>query len=61
MNELITIREFQEMTGLSRSTVYRLQSSGALNFVHIGRTVRLRRVDVTRWLDGLSDQSSEAA
>jgi excisionase family DNA binding protein len=49
MKALITISEFQETYGVSRSTVYRLVERGEFAFVHIGRAVRIRREDADAW------------
>jgi excisionase family DNA binding protein len=54
MKMLISIAEFQEITGVSRSTVYRLIERGDISCVHIGRSVRLHRDDVNVWLEKLS-------
>ena len=60
MPTLITIREFQRDYSVSRSTVYRLRESGELDFIHIGRAVRIRRDDAERWYASLpTDAANE--
>lgn len=54
MNMLISISEFQKTFNVSRSTVYRLAKSGKINFVHIGRAVRIRRQDVEEFYTSLA-------
>lgn len=58
MAALITIKNFCDEYGLSRSTFYRLCQKGALHPVKIGRAVRLRREDVERWYESLRDDAS---
>ena len=48
---LISINEFLETYGLSRSTVYRLNAQGKIRFVHVGRAVRIPSEDVSAWYD----------
>ncbi|WP_409996082.1 helix-turn-helix transcriptional regulator [Qipengyuania aquimaris] len=55
---LISIREFSEEFGVSRSTVYRLHKRGEIEFVHIGRAVRIPKVAVENWIEGLKAKSS---
>ncbi|MFA7585765.1 MAG: helix-turn-helix domain-containing protein [Novosphingobium sp.] len=50
----MTIADFQHYYNVSRSTVYRLRERGELEFVHIGRAVRIRREDAERWYVSLS-------
>lgn len=58
MKALISIKEFSEEFGVSRSTVYRLQKRGEIEFVHIGRAVRIPKVAVENWIEGLKAKSS---
>jgi excisionase family DNA binding protein len=51
--QLITISEFQQRYSVSRSTVYRLEKSGLISFVHVGRAVRIRQDDAERWFTSL--------
>lgn len=61
MPALITITDFQKTYNVSRSTVYRLQGSGSIKFVHVGRSVRIPRESAEAWFaslvgDGANDQ-----
>ena len=49
MKALITIGEFQETYGVSRSTVYRLEERGSINFFKIVRAVRIRCDEAETW------------
>lgn len=53
MPAMITIAEFQERFGVSRSTVYRLNAKGELPIVHVGRSVRIRTADAETWFASL--------
>lgn len=46
MKDYISIAEFQKMFSISRATVYRMRDRGEINFVHLGRAVRIARTDV---------------
>lgn len=61
MPALITITDFQKTYNVSRSTVYRLRDSGSIQFVHVGRSVRIPRESAEGWFasligDGANDQ-----
>ena len=53
MRALISISEFGEIFGVSRSTVYRLKERGEITFVHVGRAVRIRRDVAENWFASL--------
>jgi excisionase family DNA binding protein len=53
MKVLITISEFRESYGVSRSTVYRLEKGGNIGFVHVGRAVRIPLADAEKWFASL--------
>lgn len=57
MSTLITINEFREMYRVSRQTVYRLRDEGKIDFLHIGRAVRIRREDADNWYQTLVTKS----
>jgi excisionase family DNA binding protein len=61
MKALISIAEFQGVFGVSRSTVYRLEERGEIEFLKIGRAVRIRREDAENWCRGLSTASRASA
>jgi len=55
---LITIPQFCDEYGVSRSTYYRLRDRGELACVKIGRAVRIRREDAERWYESLQDDAA---
>jgi excisionase family DNA binding protein len=50
-NEWFTLAELGEWLKVSRTTAYRLVSSNELPGYRIGRTIRVRRADVERWIE----------
>jgi excisionase family DNA binding protein len=60
MSRLITIAEFQKSYSVSRSTVYRLQKSGDITFVHVGRAVRIPLDNAENWCATLTSTASDA-
>ena len=61
MRALISISEFGEIFGVSRSTVYRLKERGEITFVHVGRAVRIRRDVAENWFASLTEVASNDA
>ncbi len=55
---LFTIPEAASELKVSRSAIYRLITAGQLKAVHIGRSVRIRREELERFLESASDQST---
>lgn len=53
MRQLISISEFQEIYGVSRSTVYRLAQRGKFPLVKIGQATRIPTEDAEKWFRGL--------
>jgi excisionase family DNA binding protein len=53
MPKLMTLTQFQNAYGVSRSTIYRLAKTGDLPMVKIGRASRIKEDDAQRWLEGL--------
>jgi excisionase family DNA binding protein len=53
----VTVAEVAEQLRVSNMTVYRLIQSGALPAVRVGRSYRIRAVDVDRYL---ADQYTQA-
>ena len=49
MERLITIKQFAEMNGIGRSTVYRENKAGRLPFEKIGRATRIRMSVAIDW------------
>ena len=48
---LLTVGEVAELMRVSNMTVYRLIKSGQLAAVRVGKNYRIRRSDVSRYLD----------
>lgn len=61
MSVLISIAEFQDRFGVSRSTVLRIHRKGLLPFVRVGRCVRIRTEDVDSWFSSITDQNASSA
>lgn len=53
MEKLLTIREFCELSGVGRSTVYRENAAGRLPFRKIGRATRIAKSDAQKWQEEL--------
>ena len=52
--------EVAEILGISKALAYRLVSQGSLPAVKFGRTIRIRNIDVDRFvLDHLTSKESE--
>ena len=49
----MTILEFADWAGLSRSRVYVMLGTGELRGVKIGRSAKIRRDEAERWLNSL--------
>lgn len=48
--ELLTVRDVQDITQLGRTKVYELIRDGELPVLRIGRSLRIRRDVLDRWL-----------
>lgn len=48
---LLRIREVQKLTGYSRAHVYKMINQGRLPVVRLGKTVRIPRQGLERWLE----------
>lgn len=53
MRSLISISEFQDQYGVSRSTIYRLAQKGHLTMVKVGHATRIPVADAERWFRNL--------
>ncbi len=49
--QLLSIREVAELTGLPRARVYELTRAGTLRPVRIGRTIRISRGELARFIE----------
>jgi excisionase family DNA binding protein len=59
MPALITIAQFGNEFGVSRSPIYRLKERNELPFVYIGRAVRIRRADAEKWYANLTGNAND--
>jgi excisionase family DNA binding protein len=59
MTRFLTIRQFMERYQVSRSTVYRLIGSDAIQPVKIGRAVRIPAESATAWELGLAPPAND--
>jgi excisionase family DNA binding protein len=48
---LLTVRQAAAMLNIGRTTTYALITSGELEVIHIGRTVRVPRVAVSEFVE----------
>ena len=48
---LLTVAEATQLMRVSNMTVYRMIKSGQLAAIRVGKNYRIRRKDVTRYLD----------
>jgi len=60
-HQLLTVNDVCHATKLGRTTVYALVRSGELPVVRIGRSVRVRRETLDRWLESQEDVGQVAA
>lgn len=51
-HEYLKVPEVAEMLRLARNTVYQLVGEGEIPSVRIGRSVRVSRKELERWLEG---------
>ncbi|MCG7525061.1 helix-turn-helix domain-containing protein [Streptomyces sp. OfavH-34-F] len=47
-------KEAAEALSIGRSTVYELMAKGALKYIKLGRTRRIRRADLEAYVDSLA-------
>ena len=55
--EWVTYKQAEELSGLSRTTLWKLLSAGEIKAARVGRAVRINR----RSLDGYLDRSAEGS
>jgi excisionase family DNA binding protein len=61
MRKLLTLAQFARWAGLSRSTVYRLRRDGELQFVRLGRALRIDAAEARAWIERRRESQSRAA
>jgi len=52
---LLRAEEVARLTSLGRSTVFKMLATGELRAVRVGRAVRVRRIDLERWISERAD------
>ena len=52
-NQLYRVTEAAEVLGVGRTSLYALMKSGALRSVHVGRSRRIRSVDLDEFINAL--------
>jgi excisionase family DNA binding protein len=55
--EWVTYKQAEELSGLSRTTLWKLLSGGEIKAARVGRAVRINR----RSLDGYLEQAAESS
>ena len=55
--EWVTYKQAEELSGLSRTTLWKLLSAGEIKAARVGRAVRINR----RSLDGYLDRAAEGS
>jgi excisionase family DNA binding protein len=51
MREWLTLREVQEILGIGKTKAYELVATGEIPAVRIGRSIRINRQELERWLE----------
>ena len=49
--EFIFLNKLQEILGIGRTKAYDLVASGELPAIRVGRAIRVRRADLSRWAE----------
>jgi excisionase family DNA binding protein len=49
--EFISLNQLQEILGIGRTKAYDLVASGELPAIRVGRAIRVRLADLTRWAE----------
>ena len=55
--EWVTYKEAEELSGLSRTTLWKLLSAGEIMAARVGRAVRINRRSLDEYLDRASEGS----
>lgn len=58
---LLTISEAAELLSLSRATLYRALARGDVRAVHVGRSVRISRTELERFVRVLEEAATGVA
>jgi excisionase family DNA binding protein len=57
--EWVTYKQAEELSGLSRTTLWKLLSAGEIKAARVGRAVRINRRSIDDYLEGASEGSPE--
>lgn len=57
----VTCDEAAQLTGLSAETIARAVRSGELRAAHVGRAVRVKIEEISKWLDSKSAPATASA
>ena len=55
--EWVTYRQAEELSGLSRTTLWKLRSAGKIKAARVGRAVRINRRSIDDYLEQASEGS----
>jgi excisionase family DNA binding protein len=55
--EWVTYRQAEELSGLSRTTLWKLLSAGEIKAAHVGRAVRINRRSLDEYLERASEKA----
>jgi excisionase family DNA binding protein len=56
--EWLTYREAEQLVGLSRTTLWKLISSGEIEYRRVGRAVRINRASLEVYMRGPAESSA---
>ncbi len=57
--EWVTYKQAEELSGLSRTTLWRLVSKGEIKAARVGRAVRISRQSLEQYLERAASKSGE--
>jgi excisionase family DNA binding protein len=57
IREWVTYKQAEELSGLSRTTLWKLLSAGEIKAARVGRAVRINRRSLDEYLDRASEGS----
>ena len=57
IREWVTYKQAEELSGLSRTTLWKLLSAGEIRAARVGRAVRINRRSLEEYLDRASEGS----
>jgi len=60
MQKLLTPQEMADCLGVEKSTIYQWTHQGFIPHIKLGKLVRFREGDVTKWLDSRTQNGRKA-